>query len=363
MDLQPVIIEYLCRQRALSLPGLGTLRWLESKPKRSSDLIFKGPSFSLHHSNKEGSPSDFVDYLSKKAKVTTERSTSIIDEWSRSVLADIKDSQEVRIGGLGAYYEEEGRLVFKADQIALQQGGDLSLSLANRDRPVPVMREMTSTNGNAFRIWDILLPLILIALILLLSLSIWKSLKPENGPGLDPVSGIEKVEKTEEAEVTKDESAEGTPKGDSSENTETGEIDAVEGESDKDPVKDINDGGSPDDGYDQGEINEVNGVDDDAEGVNEDYIEEDVENGEEGKIVSRAKEGECIVIIGSFKRSDLADLAVQRVMDRGLNAYTEAYGEFTRVGVVFDCETQDLYRRLFQLRGDFGNDAWILKYK
>ena len=341
MDLQPVIIEYLCRQRTLSLPGLGTLRWLEHKPERSSDLIFKGPTFGLHHSSKEGSPSDFADYLSRKTNVSSAHASAIVAEWTRSVLEQVRDAKEFRITGLGAFYEKDGRVCFKADQIALQQGGDLTLTIASRDLARSVTRVEEPSNRSAFRLWDILLPLILIALIALLSVYIWKSLQPDGPQAVDTVTAVGEVdEPVVEEEVVDD---------------TTGQIAAED--SSNDEAEQGTEGVEDDDRPESEER-----MEEEAE-EEEGYIEESVENGEEQKIVSRAKEGECIVIIGSFKRNDFADLAVQRVLNRGLKAYTEAYGDFTRVGVIFDCETQDLYRRLFQLRGDFGEDAWILKYK
>jgi cell division septation protein DedD len=343
MDLQPVIIEYLCRQRTLSLPGLGTLRWLEHKPERSSDLIFKGPTFGLHHSSKEGSPSDFADYLSRKTNVSSAHASAIVAEWTRSVLEQVRNAKEVRITGLGAFYEKDGRVCFKADQIALQQGGDLTLTIASRDLTRSVKRVEETSNGSNFRLWDILLPLILIALIALLSVYIWKSFQPDGPQAVDTVTAVGEVEEpVGEDEVVDDTT--GQAAAEDSSNYEAGQ--GTEGVDDHDSPR------SEERMEEETEVEEEEG-----------YIEESVENGEEQKIVSRAKEGECIVIIGSFKRNDFADLAVQRVLDRGLRAYTETYGDFTRVGVVFDCETQDLYRRLFQLRGDFGEDAWILKYK
>ena len=60
---------------------------------------------------------------------------------------------------------------------------------------------------------------------------------------------------------------------------------------------------------------------------------------------------------------DYARTVEAAVMDMGYKLYTEPYNGYHRVGIEFDCLTQDLYRTLFQMKGRFGDDAWILKYE
>ncbi len=70
----------------------------------------------------------------------------------------------------------------------------------------------------------------------------------------------------------------------------------------------------------------------------------------------------CVIIVGSFKSARRAERLKERVISNGYLPFTQEYGAYHRVGVKFDCLTEDLYRKLFVLRGAFGKDAWILLY-
>jgi hypothetical protein len=68
----------------------------------------------------------------------------------------------------------------------------------------------------------------------------------------------------------------------------------------------------------------------------------------------------CIIVTGSFKNSKYADMMKKQLEDQGYTAYTEKYGDFTRVGVSFECQEKDFEDSIRNIRNKFAKDAWYL---
>lgn len=71
----------------------------------------------------------------------------------------------------------------------------------------------------------------------------------------------------------------------------------------------------------------------------------------------------CIIIVGSFVRKYYAQKMAQRILDSNFTPYSEKYGKYHRVGVVFDCNDKPLYQFLDELRDSIDKDSWVLKYR
>ncbi|MEO6692260.1 MAG: SPOR domain-containing protein [Saprospiraceae bacterium] len=80
------------------------------------------------------------------------------------------------------------------------------------------------------------------------------------------------------------------------------------------------------------------------------------------QLQSKVQNKKCVIIVGSFKKISNARKQIKQVKATKYKVYTENFGEFHRVGVQFDCMTNDLNKVLAQLKKKFSPDAWILKY-
>ncbi|MEP7197653.1 MAG: hypothetical protein ABI851_14130 [Saprospiraceae bacterium] len=90
--------------------------------------------------------------------------------------------------------------------------------------------------------------------------------------------------------------------------------------------------------------------------------EEEITSTEIERLNEKVKNKNCVIIVGSFKKIVNAKRQSQRVIKLKYEVYTENFGEFHRVGVKFDCLKRDLKIVLEELKQQFTNDAWILKY-
>jgi len=71
--------------------------------------------------------------------------------------------------------------------------------------------------------------------------------------------------------------------------------------------------------------------------------------------------GECIIIVGSFKRASNVTKMVSELERKDYRAVTKDYGDFTRVGFKFDCTNVDLEDYLTQIRKSIHKKAWYLE--
>lgn len=70
----------------------------------------------------------------------------------------------------------------------------------------------------------------------------------------------------------------------------------------------------------------------------------------------------CVIIVGSFKKKYFSSRMKSRVGQDGFKVYTESYGDFTRVGIQFDCMVHDLQAMLQELKQKYHPEAWVLKH-
>lgn len=68
----------------------------------------------------------------------------------------------------------------------------------------------------------------------------------------------------------------------------------------------------------------------------------------------------CAIIVGSFKYRPYAKRLQKMVEKRGYTSYTEDYGQYRRVGILFDCDTTDAEVFKEKIRSEFSRDAWDL---
>jgi len=283
---------------------------------------------------------DFIRFLSGKTRISRSRIRSHFEQWCQDQVQQLANGKKVILEGLGFFQKENDQIKFHASldsdqaQFYLQKS-DLSFADHNEyNENTPPLTEFIRTEEKDSLNWlEVVLPMILIGLIGLLLYFLWLSFDEKPAPAVS--------DKDDKTEVPID-----------SQDVANNSRDSVEKTTPiaKDSASVINAKDSS---------NEFNPVDEN----DPEFKEELVNQGEEDKVITKANQGECIVVIGSYKKEESVQKAIDKIVELGMKAYTEPYQKFKRVGVIFDCETEDLYRKLFQLRGDFDKDAWILKYK
>ncbi|NNE26747.1 MAG: hypothetical protein HKN09_07880 [Saprospiraceae bacterium] len=69
---------------------------------------------------------------------------------------------------------------------------------------------------------------------------------------------------------------------------------------------------------------------------------------------------QCIIITGSFASQANVGLMMTKISDAGYDVYTERSGNYTRVGLSFDCADVDLPAYLQNIRATIAPQAWYL---
>lgn len=69
---------------------------------------------------------------------------------------------------------------------------------------------------------------------------------------------------------------------------------------------------------------------------------------------------ECVIIVGSFKNHKNASKLQKLITKKGYQAYVADFNGFRRVGVKFDCKTQDPEAFKIEMRKKINKDAWLL---
>lgn len=326
-DIQPVLFDYLSRRKTLVLPGIGSLVWTEHGAAKGEYVgEITPPGVSLELQEDIGSADPFIDFLALKYDLSNEEAKEIFAHWIEDLNGRLTSGYTITIKHIGALKNDaNGKTLFEADNSVLNSAFHLptiKLSPVEMSK-AKVVTHVPPVNGNGMGtsvFINVIVPILLTAAIIILSYFLYQQLF---------TTGASEVSK-ESVDIV-DKNKEDLPL--------TG-MDTIQADPDT-------------------QTNEVLPDTSDADELNEIVME----RGQEEEQLESFVEKFCIIILGSFKRSDFADALSNRISHEGLEVYTEEYNSFTRVGVRFDCYTKDLYRTLFQLRGEYGEDAWILKYK
>lgn len=341
IDLQPAIFEYLCRYGQMGIPGIGSIRWAQRLPHRKSETVIAPPDLRYTYQQDASSIEGFERFLARKCNIGQDKASKIFHSWAKKQLHKLNEGDRVELLHVGVFTKKADLIRFEPTmQNDTAYAEEIHLDFA--EQAVYTGGETVhydDSDDDRITWLEIILPIILLALIGILAYFLWASFNEEKTASGEVVTRTEEVqpeEKTTPPVLSRDTSSK------------------MITESNDEKVKDTPETKGQKSGSQHGM--EMSREEEPAQ-------ERVVEEGHESVIAQAAKAGECIVIVGSFQKTTLADRAVEKVREKGLRPYTEAYQSYTRVGVIFDCETEDLYRKLFQLRGMFTEDAWVLKYK
>ena len=323
------------------LPGVGKLVWKVQHAHKGQALSeLKPPSIHLDIEAESGTSDIFINYLSHQLNLSKDRAQLVFNDWIAGIKAMLANGNAVEIDNVG-------RLSYGPNKtLKFEQDSNLVASFFHLPtvRLTPISRKYQSEGVVLARyieepllsrvMINVVVPLLLIMAIGTLSYFL---LKQPLFTGDQPIS---QAIDTAEASVTNSE----TPS----------ENDGFVIGDNEEPNQTLNS-----DSPDKGGVVDSSEDDKSTELLTEETIEAD----EAEDRLSDFDDRFCIIILGSFKNHENSDVLIEEISKRGLEAYTEPYNEFIRVGVRFDCYQKDLYRTLFQLRGEFGEDAWILKFK
>jgi len=334
IDFQAVLTEYFFAKKSLNLPGLGTLRLREDSPSLDPTTnTFDPPAVQLTFSQDSTTTTGLINYVAEKLDLVPKDVQSSFANWLKGIKQSLKNGKDVYLKDLGILKSKtkEG-IVFDVSKDVFKGYPGLPGVVA-----VPIKRaasaEVTKypVLNETSEMRESILPIFILSLLILgmAWLISWpgfesSSLKP------DPI-------KTENDRINI--------------NPEYDTVLASEKDTGSHEYEDPQEGRTPLD---------VEKVDESTDEITEDEIRLDEENTEE--ILDQALGKECVIVLGAFSNINNAQRLKERIVQLGYTPYEEDYKGLKRIGVRFDCLEKDLYTTLFQLRGKFTEDAWILKY-
>lgn len=92
-----------------------------------------------------------------------------------------------------------------------------------------------------------------------------------------------------------------------------------------------------------------------------DAVEEPVDKAYSSLLTPEILKSGCVIITGTFQNQQNANTSYKSIESKGYIPYIEEYNEMTRVGVVFDCRSEDLDNYLQIVQNDITPKAWFLR--
>ncbi len=310
-----ILIAYLKEHKELNLRGLGRLSWKRHAVRVAPVEGYAAPAGGYATLEPyDGSPvqASWISHLKEHFKLSEEEAEAMHRDVLSEINTGINEGGEYEIVGFGAFFRKRGQTYFKPEHIDWEEEHfglpvvPASVVTYGEDEKRDLFQEALVVHASKeeaktdWSLWEVILALTITALILFFLTQTVKLLLKEPAQ-----SGTTKIV---------------TPSVDSTRRTDTSPIIL--------PV--------------------------------EESLPDDVESGNTHLKDHYGKA--CVIIVGSFSKLANADQLARRVEAHHYTPYRQKYGNHYRVGVQFDCLTEDLYRKLFVLRGEFGKDAWILVY-
>ncbi len=313
-----VLIAFLKERGELTLPRLGRLLWSHHSVEINPMAHYAAPkgtyaTFDTSPTSSQATLSECIDFIKDKYSVSKEEAQQLFDAY----LSELEDSliREGRyeMAELGMFVKDDNRIYFVPEEIdwsadfygmPIVPAQPVKYTEEEKEDVFSTPLRVHETNndnelkGDEWTLWGVITALVLSALILFVITKTIERLGSDSVPNSAETSKVE---------VQRDPSTR---------NIHT-------------------------------KKNELTLPKEEAEG--REVIKEHI-----GK--------PCVIVVGSFRRSDNAKKMLDKVVGRGYTPFTVESNGYHRVGVQFDCLTEDLYRKLFVLRGEFGKDAWVLVY-
>ena len=393
MELNNDIISFLFEQGKVSLPSLGSLI-LDRNPAERSVIRNKiiGPKHSIRFidNNLDDSSNEiFIEFISNKHSISLRKAKHKIKKFSLHILNNIANYGSATIENLGTFSRNNNRLSFDFFphfiEILDESYPDIPLLLISRKEEASYNAvSSTKIQEENFRNRSIskrksqnwIFPFIMLTLISILFVCLFyciSNLLDEENQNLnstvpiltDSISQNDNNLPEDSAAYIFDELSEDDTLNDYDEQNfeEYLEEDAYQSES-----EDLNDtidsnvyaaGVETEVGSESNENHDSNIVDD---------IDK-LEKVELQDLINMSSElrtkfdKSCIIIVGSFVKKSYAQKMIQRIVDSNFLPYSEKYGKYHRVGVVFDCNDKPLYQFLDELRSSVDKGSWVLKYR
>ncbi len=340
-DIQPVLFDFLSRRKTVLLPGVGSLVWKVQRAQKGQALSeLDPPSIHLDIEKESGSSEVFVNYLSHQLQLSKKEAQTIFGNWIEQIRESLTKGHTVEIDNVGKLSRDaNNHIQFEQDPTLVASYFHLPnvrlTPISRKYQPEGVILAKYTEDSLLSRVMtNVVVPVLLLLAIGVLSYFLLKQpLFTGDQPISQDIDTVEASVNTPDPEQEVDEAL-------------ITDMEDAEDEMYSDTMAQNNVLVTSTDTLLPDELKE------------ETLDEEDAE-----ERLSDFNDRFCIIILGSFKKQSNVEDMVRKISELDLETYTESYNDYTRVGVRFDCYQKDLYRTLFQLRGDFGDDAWILKYK
>lgn len=395
LDIPYYIRQVLREQRMVHVPGIGTFRIQQTSAYFNDDkTLISPPSLNLSFDDAESEDDSLLKYILDTGLLSEAKAKKKIAEFTQSAFNKLLNVDSFLIDGVGT-------IVKKADSTSVEfepnltdltkEYSDLkSLSLTpisriSEQKPLaatPLVDSKVDDSGS-------FLPRIILLSFLLIAL--WfVGQYFYNSYNSEPT--IDDTEILNEESLGNEIIANGNTEEDSSFTSESNEKELQQKyeEIDEliDPLKEndqVKSGNDPKlneelanltENIDNQEVGEVDNGDEDIDQSNEPetIIEEPVkEVGTKSTELSEDENipvnkhadiipasGECIIVVGSFMKSLNTIKMVSLLERKGYTVYQSEYKGFTRVGLKYECENEDLEAYLHSVRKKISKKAWYL---
>jgi len=378
LDIPYYIRQVLREQRKVYVPGIGTFHLKQSYAQFSDDKTeLRPPSLQLTYDESETEDTSLLKYILDTGKLSEEKAQKKIRQYAQNAFNTLLNVDSFVIEGLGRLSKPNNadKVSFEPDVESLTQelNGLKALHLtpvqriAEQEPIVPVSAPLVEPTSS-FLPRVLLLSLLLICLWFLgryiLNMNDRESTDSEK---IENVEGDESSESLDEGVADDDELQQ-----------KYQEIDQL-----IDPVDETKIKGSMAVKGDPDAENEQKGSEDvDTENEDQEKNTADLNSSDDaelnddptlvdsGAAQSTGNEnphadilppsGECIIIVGSFKKSVNAVKMTSLLERKGYEVYRSSYQGFTRIGLKYECIDEDLEAYLQSIRKKISKKAWYL---
>ena len=394
MNLSRDIRDFLLVRKRAPLPGIGSIYLQQHSAfiEESTGRIL-APGYRVLYDAEEGSIEGFINYISGKYAISFVRAKEDFLTFVRTLSESIEDNGEAFLDELGTLEKNEsGAITFeKRTDETFAYGFQLpSISIqklekpVDQNEPVPITQAPISPSTKTVATprmpqWmEYVLPFLIFGIIALLAYFAWNYFTSdestlanqniESHPMLnkDPDSVFMSDIYTKEDRDESFQDVSPQSEDDIEEDTTNPISDAI--------TEDLVEDNTSSD-LESSENNEIESTESSKEsettnepiGSNDDETLEDNNANEAVGLVSKnikpfqPEPFKCVIVVGSFKRQSFIDDMISKIEKSGYDYYTQAYKEFTRVGIVIECKTEaEVFENLGKIKASIEKEAWIL---
>lgn len=371
LDIPYYIRQVLREQRMVYVPGIGTFRLNQLGASFNDDKSqLSPPSLHITFDDADSSDQSLLKYILDTGLITEAKAKKKLEQYTQAAFNKLLNVDVFKIDGVGRILKRTGedKVSFEADLKALtREFGDLRpikmnpVARISEQQPVPLAFEPTSPkveDSGSFLPRILALSLLLIALWFLgryFYNNYFDQGGAEKSELVDPAVLDEQNRASEKELEEKYEAIDELIDPENAEKTKDGEDAGANG-----MLSSIEERPASTTQNDEATISgsTTSGNEGDDQG-------NEVTNNTSQETTNRyadilPESGECIIIVGSFKKSRNAVKMSSLLEQKGYEVYQSQYQDFNRVGLKYECIDEDLVEYLQDIRQNISKLAWYL---